>query len=214
MSSVIVEVVKVDEVKRHPNADRLCLARIKGWQTVIAKRGDGSSQFVRGEKVVYIPPDSVLPRSVADKIGVTSYLAERTDIAGDRVLVVKRVSLRGEPSFGLVVAPDDPGWELGRDVKDHYQIERYLPPARPTEGDAEKAHPLFEMYTEIENLRHFPDLFEDGEEVVVTEKIHGANVEGESARNGLVVLLNNIKCNAWHITALGRVMHERADCNG
>lgn len=169
MSSLIVEVVRIEEVKPHPNADRLNLARIKGWQVVIAKRGDGPSQFVQGEKVVYIPPDSVLPREMAERLGVLEYLAERTDIAGDRVLVVKRVRLRGEPSFGLVVAPDDPGWEIGRDVKDHYQIEKYLPSARPTEGDAEKEHHLFERYTDVENMRHFPTAFEEGEEVVVTE---------------------------------------------
>jgi len=34
---------------------------------------------------------------------------------------------------------------------------------------------LFVSYTDIENLRNFPAAFQEGEEVVITEKIHGTN---------------------------------------
>jgi RNA ligase (TIGR02306 family) len=175
MSSVIADVVEVDEVLPHPNADRLCLARIKGWQAVIRKLDDGSPQFAAGEKVVYIPPDSTLPREMAEKLGVVNYLSERTDIEGERRLVVKRVRLRGEPSFGLVIAPDDPDWPVGTDVREHYGIGKYRPPVRFTAGDSEANHPLFQRYTDVENLRNYPDVLAAGEEVVVTEKIHGTN---------------------------------------
>ncbi|HYU34151.1 MAG TPA: hypothetical protein VEW48_18510 [Thermoanaerobaculia bacterium] len=40
---------------------------------------------------------------MAERIGVVSYLSERTNAEGDRELVVRQVRLRGEPSFGLVV---------------------------------------------------------------------------------------------------------------
>lgn len=43
-------------------------------------------------------------------------------------------------------------------------------------GDAEPNHPLFERYTDSENLRHFPDVMQAGEAVIVTEKLHGTNV--------------------------------------
>ncbi len=184
MSSVIVEVATVEEVLPHTNADRLCLARIKGWQTVIRKLDDGSPQFAPGDKVVYIPPDSTLPRAMAEKLGVVNYLAERTNLDGDRELVVKRVRLRGEPSYGLAVAPEDPSWEAGRDVREHYLIGKFRPPVKFSAGDSEANHPLFHRYTDIENLRNFPEVFGDGEEVVLSEKIHGTNsrigyVEGQ-----------------------------------
>ncbi len=75
-------------------------------------------------------------------------------------------------------------WAEGEDVKKHYGIFKYIPPIKPTAGDAEAPHPLFGEYTDIENLRNFPDVLEDGEEVIVTEKIHGTNcrvglIEGE-----------------------------------
>src|SRR6202041_1262718 len=59
-------------------------------------------------------------------------------------------------------------------------------------GDAEAAHPLFVSYTDVENLRNFPDVFADGEPVVVTEKIHGTNcrvglIEGELMAGSMAV---------------------------
>ncbi|MCP4662668.1 MAG: RNA ligase (ATP) [bacterium] len=175
MSSVIVEVVEVEDVFPHTNADKLCLATIKGWQTVIRKLEDGSPQFAPGDRVVYIPPDSTLPREMAEKLGIVTYLSEKTNISGDRELVVKQVRLRGEPSYGFIVAPEDPGWEVGTDVREHYGIGKFMPPVRFDAGDAEPTHPRFQRYTDIENLRNFPDTFVEGEEVVVSEKIHGTN---------------------------------------
>ena len=175
MSSVIANVVEIEAVHPHPNADRLFLARIKGWQAVIRKREDGSPEFAPGERVVFIPPDSTLPREMAERLGVVSYLADRTNAEGGRDLVVRQVRLRGEPSFGLLVRPDDPGWPVGTDVREHYGIGKFRPPMRFSAGDAEPNHPLFQRYTDIENLRNFPDVFTPGEEVVVTEKIHGTN---------------------------------------
>lgn len=42
-------------------------------------------------------------------------------------------------------------------------------------GDAMPSNPLFPKYSDIENLRNFPDVITPGEPVVVTEKIHGTN---------------------------------------
>lgn len=175
MSSIIVDVVAIDAVKPHPNADRLFLAQIKGWQTVINKRDDGSPQFQVGEKVVYIPPDSTVPRPLAERLNVVNYLSEKTDIDGARVLVVKRVRLRGEPSYGFTIRPDNPDWPIGADVKEFYGIGKYMPPIKFQAGDSEAEHPLFHKYTDIENLRNYPAVLMPGEEIVVTEKIHGTS---------------------------------------
>src|SRR5436305_15092721 len=108
MSSVIANVVEIEAVQPHPNADRLFLARIKGWQAVIRKREDGSPEFAPGERVVFIPPDSTLPREMAERLGVVSYLSERTNVEGERDLVDSLVRLSGETSFGLLVRPGAP----------------------------------------------------------------------------------------------------------
>ena len=82
MSSVIVEVVRIEAIRPHTNADKLFLAQIKGWQTVIRKRDDGAPEFQVGDCVVYIPPDSTLPQELAIQLGVESYLSDKTNIAG------------------------------------------------------------------------------------------------------------------------------------
>lgn len=180
-SDLVIEVAMVDAVTPHSNADRLSLAQIRGWQTIIRK-----DQFSPGDRVVFVPPDSTLPRALADELGVTSYLSERTDINGDRVLVVRQVRLRGEPSFGLIIETRDDTWTDGQDVADHFGIGKFEPPVKPTAGDAAREHPLFSRYTKIGNLRNFPGVFEDGESVIVTEKIHGSNLRIGSIDGELV----------------------------
>ena len=169
-SSLIVPVALVDEILPHLNADALDLIHVLGWQ-LVAKKG----QFQVGEKVVYFPPDSVLPFELSERFNVTKYLSKQR---------IKHIKLRGEPSFGLAMPPDDPLWEVGSNVADYYQITKYEPPLRFTANDAEVDHPLFPKYTSIENMRNFPTIFNVGETVVLTEKIHGTNtrvgmVEGE-----------------------------------
>lgn len=179
MSSLIVEVCRVDAVEKHPRADRMAIAKVKGWNTCIVHNPDtGESQFKAGDKCVYFPPDSVLPPELSDRLGVTKYLGalakneDGTRPPGGRVMVT---NLRGEKSYGLIMACENPEWEVGQDVAGYYGVTKWKPPLKATNGDAESPHPAFHRYFDMEHIRNFPDLFEDGEEVVVTEKIHGQN---------------------------------------
>lgn len=170
MSTIKVEVVEIADVRVHPNADALELATIKGWQMVVRK-----GQHRSGDRVVYFEQGTALPAAVAERFGVTQYLSEKTDINGERKLVVHRVKLRGEPSFGLAVAPDDPAWEVGHDVGEHYGASKYMPPVKASAGDVEPDDPRFPAYTDVENMRSYPNIFENGEQVEATEKVHGTN---------------------------------------
>jgi RNA ligase (TIGR02306 family) len=169
MSTIKVEVVRIDEVKPHPNADALELAIIGGWQMCVKK-----GVYRAGSEVVYFEPGTVLPLEVTDRLNVTQYLSEKTNIHGERVRVIHRVRLRGEPSFGLVIAPE-PGMTLGQDVAERYGAVKFLPPVKSFAGDVAPADPRFPAYTEVENLRSYSTVFAEGEEVVATEKIHGTN---------------------------------------
>jgi RNA ligase (TIGR02306 family) len=178
VSTLIVPVTPIQEVTAHPNADRLELARLLGWQVVV-----GKGTFKAGDPVLYVPPDAVVPQEWSDHWGVTQYLSKGR---------VRAIKLRGEPSFGFAVPLDagkDPrtlGAIAGRDfdnVAEAFGIVKYQPPVksarigagRQGQGDTLPEHPAFSRYTDVENLRHFPDAFEPGEEVVVVEKCHGTN---------------------------------------
>ena len=166
MSSLIVPVTTIEDLQPHPNADRLELAQVLGWQLVVPK-----GQYQVGQKLVYFPIDTILPLELSERLGVTQYLSKQR---------VRCAKLRGEPSFGLAM-PLDQDWPLGENVAEFYGVHKYEPPVRVSAGDAEKDHPLFVTYTEIENMRNYPAIFEPGERVSLSEKIHGT-----CARVGLI----------------------------
>lgn len=56
MSSLIVEVCEIKEVIPHPNADRLDIATVKGWNCIVQK-----DSYRVGNWCVFFPPDSILP---------------------------------------------------------------------------------------------------------------------------------------------------------
>jgi RNA ligase (TIGR02306 family) len=169
MSTIKVEVCEILEIKPHGNADALELATVQGWQMCVKK-----GAHKPGDLVIYFEQGTVMNREVADRLNVATYLSEKTDINGDRVLVVHRIKLRGEPSFGLVIEPE-PGMKLGDDVAKFYQASKYFPPIKAQAGDADTEDMLFPKYTNLENMRSYPNLFTVGETVVATEKIHGTN---------------------------------------
>lgn len=183
MSSLIVEVCKIKEIKEHPNADRMEIAVVKGWECCVKK-----DAFKTGDKCIYFPVDTILPESVSDAFGVTKYLSKGR---------VKAARLRQIPSYGLVMPCSEevrsaavmtipPGCfdTVGSNVAEYFGCIKWEPPQELKQGNQTKEHPLFKRYTNIENIKNFPDVLQEGEEVVLTEKIHGTNsrvgkIEGE-----------------------------------
>jgi RNA ligase (TIGR02306 family) len=173
MSSLIVEVCEIAKILPHPNGDNLEIAIVKGWQCIIKK-----GSFRAGDRCIYFPLDSILPRTLSDRLGVTKYLKALRHDYPDGATLGGRVGaarLRGVVSYGLLMACEDPGWSVGTDVAAHHGVRKWEPP--PILGSEERApdHPLFHRYTDIENWKNFPTAFRDGEEVVLTEKLHGCN---------------------------------------
>jgi len=168
VSSLLVEVVKVGSVVSHPNADRLELAKVKGWQCIIQK-----GQFQEGDLALFIPPDAILPDSFIEQHKL-EYLRK-----GGRTRTLK---LRGELSEGILVSAPPDSCE-GQNLAETLGIIKWEPPepeyqrlrdakAKPVRN---RPNPNFTKYCDPENFKHYPNLFEIGEQVVVTEKIHGTN---------------------------------------
>lgn len=185
MSKLIVEVCRVEEVSKHPNADKLEICRIKGWLTVVKKE-----EFKQGDLCVFFPPDSILPPAICHgpedsppgRMNNIKYLhqlpkdAEGNRPPGGRVVATR---LRGHVSYGVILPldstkGDNPEWVEGQDVAEHFGVTKYEP-IESNAGDAERSNPRFYKYTSIENYANYPKAFEQGEEVVFTEKIHGKN---------------------------------------
>lgn len=180
MSELVVDVCQVDTIRPHPNADRLDIAVIRGWQCVVPK-----GQYAAGQAVVYFPPDTMLPTAITDGFGVTKYCQAQPG----GLQRIRRAWLRGEPSFGLIVTPSpaQAAWVPGQHVADEFGAKKYEPPTLGMAGDIAGSDPLgFDRFTEIENLRNYPRILTDGEEVIATEKIHGTCVRIGAVRGQIV----------------------------
>lgn len=135
MSSLIIEVCEINDVVKHPNADKLDLITIKGWQ-VIDRRGLRKP----GERIIYIPPDSVLPEYMSDNLNVTQYCApaypKKDDGSRDPGSRVRAAKLRGVVSYGLIVnIPEGKDWQVGQDVAKYFGITKWEPPKRTVGGE-------------------------------------------------------------------------------
>ncbi|QGV81440.1 RNA ligase (ATP) [Streptomyces ficellus] len=156
-------------VHDHPNADALELAQVGLYRAVVAK-----GAYRTGDAAVYIPEQAVLPQALVEELGLTGRLAGK---ASDRV---KAVRLRGELSQGLVCRPRAladvdlvRAAAEGTDFAEALGITKWVPPVPTTmNGDVESAPDLL-PWVDIENLQRYPDIFEPGEPVVLTEKLHG-----------------------------------------
>lgn len=159
MSSLIIQRAKVSQVQKHPNADALEIVIVNGWQLV-----SGIGNWHEGDEAIYVPPDSVLPLELSDKLEVTKYLSN------GRIRVAK---LRGEPSYGLLIPITDNLKSIPDDqLASVLGITKYEPPVKFTAADAVESPVWFHKMTDIENMRHFPELF-SGHDVLITEKIDG-----------------------------------------
>lgn len=166
MAKLLTEVCEIEEIRPHPNADRLEAAVIKGWQVLVP-----INQYKVGDKVVYFQPDTILSEEWTDRFGVTKYCTPREG----QGMQIRSAKLRGYVSHGLVVEPEE-DWPIGTNVSEYYGAEKYQPPIAPNSGDLIEENPFFPRYTEVENLRNYPHVYPHGEEVVITEKLHGTNV--------------------------------------
>lgn len=171
MSTLKVEVVEVEEVLDHPNADRLEIVKVKGWYCVV-----GKEQYNVGDLAVYFPIDSIIPQELEEKIfGPDSKIR----LSKSRVRTIK---IRQAISQGLLVSFDTLGLKpeaKGSDLTSKLGVTKFEPTTpvtmRGKQTSRKETNPYFFKYTDIENYKNYPNRFVEGEEVVVTCKIHGSS---------------------------------------
>ncbi len=144
-----VNVVTVGEIFPHPNADRLELTHVGGYQVVI-----GKGNFKTGDLAVYVQPDSVVPQTEPFRFIWERYAFElmpgadlEAGMKGEiiplpevpekrRRITVKR--LRKEYSEGLLMPLNDlrdlynpkfdpTDWKDGDEVSDILGVTHYVP---------------------------------------------------------------------------------------
>lgn len=173
MADIKVLVCKIENLRPHPNADKLEIVDCLGWQCVVSK-----GKYQNNDKVLFIPPRAIIPTDLADSWGITNYLQGKE---GSKR--VGQINLRGIKSFGLIIDCPEVLKNYSGDLKDHFGITKYDPPIktiglsgnRTKSGQAISNPSEWQPYTDIENARYYLNAFKEGESVVITEKIHGMN---------------------------------------
>ena len=202
-----VNIVRVQELLPHTNADSLELIHIEGYQVVVKK-----GEFKVGDLAVYIQPDSVVPQTEPfrfiweGQVGIDGLVPEKR-----RRITVRK--FRKEWSEGLLLPLTDFAiahtYTEGDDVAELLSITHYEPPVTPQETSGALAtgprrkypktikgwffftlHALgfksagrqlteevsFEVPAyDVESIKNYKHTFLDGEQVIVTERIHGSN---------------------------------------
>jgi len=143
MSDMKITVEKVEAIEPHPNADRLEIIKILGTQCI-----EPMGKYQVGDKVIYFPPDMLLPPDVSADLGVTSYLKHARWEDEKIQCRVSACRLRGEPSYGFI-SPLWVDWAVGNDLTEVYEGRKYVPPPLP--GDQAQPHVDFPCYADIPN---------------------------------------------------------------
>lgn len=163
-------------VSEHPNADVLELASIGGYNSIVPK-----GKYSTGDIVFYFPTASLLTDEILQACGLWDGEAGQGTLSGPNKNKVKPIRLRGELSEGIVAAPEDLGITLAgpvdfdHDYADELGVTKWVPRV-PTNftgkwiGNAD----IIPM-GDIENHKSpkWNKLIQPGEEVLITEKIHG-----------------------------------------
>lgn len=188
MSKFEVKVRAISAIEPHPKADRLEVARVEGYQTLIQKG------FVKaGDLVVYLPEAAMLPEFVLRAVGLWDEVEGKGLCAGDLGQRVKTLCMRGSISQGIAYPlsylsdhPSGSGWYLqdadaclwpvleGDDVAGILGVTKHVPKV-PDELAGEVMavgrHLLPDF--DIEDIKKYPNILQEGEYVFVTEKLHG-----------------------------------------
>ena len=155
-------------IEPHPNADRLELAAVGGFRSVV-----GKGAYANGDLAAYIPEGAVCPAWLIEELGLEGKLA------GSKRNRVKAVRLRGILSQGLVYPVRD-GRIRGRavaagdEVTELLELVKYEPPVPIAMQGEVAAAAGATIHYDIDDIKKYPDAFEEGEPVVFTEKLHGS----------------------------------------
>ncbi len=151
---------------KHPNADTLDIADVNGCP-IVCKSG----LYKNGDVVICIPEKSILPENLW--AGFKEYLRGPNK---DRVASIR---IRQEPSCAILI-PDREEFKdipFGEDISEKLGIVKFEPPIpAQLRGKIKQVGTFSQPIThhDVENYTINKHEFVEGEEVIISEKIHGS----------------------------------------
>jgi RNA ligase (TIGR02306 family) len=199
MSDWQPQIVRIEKVEKHPDADVLDVCTVLGDYPVITKR----DEFMVGDLAGYLPIDTIVPdkdrfhflcpKSYEKYEGDYGEVLQRqigpkypVGAVPEKYRIIKAKKIRGTYSQGMLVIYNSLGTYLnpGESIVEVLDLKKWeeeeeenLPGLKKTRGtNAEKAPQGWAIpHYDIDGIRKYVDCLGDGEEIVLTEKIHGSN---------------------------------------
>ncbi|HPY41908.1 MAG TPA: RNA ligase (ATP), partial [Thiolinea sp.] len=185
MSSFAVPIKRIRAIEPHPNADAIELALIDGYRSIIKK-----GEFRQGDLIAYLPEAAILPEWLLKQLQFWDSEKGRGKLNGKQGNRVNAIRLRGELSQGLCYplltdssgnhllvteeVPDGVVVQESDNVVDELGIIKYEPPIPVSmAGELFSVDQRLTLSFDVENWKSYPDILQEGEEVIFTEKLHG-----------------------------------------
>lgn len=172
----LAHIERIKELRSIPNADRIEVAKVLGWDVVVLK-----GEFNVGDLCVYFEIDSVIPKQPWSEFLVNKNKP-------DKPIRLRTVKLRGQISQGLAMPLTiindhmsrfknfDP--KEGDDLADIIGVEKYVAPiSAELAGKVLGNLPWFVPKTDEERIQNIPDIIKEiaGINLYVTVKLNGTS---------------------------------------
>jgi RNA ligase (TIGR02306 family) len=200
MSDWNPQIVKIEKLIAHPNADTLDVATVLGDYPVIVKR----DEYKVGDIAGYLPLDTIVPDTEqfyflcpksyeqyeengevkSRQIGTKYSLGS----VPEKYRIIKAKRIRGIFSMGmLVLVPQETCLgtsNVGMSIIDYLDLKKYeepeeednIVPIKMRGANAESPPKGWVIpHYDIDGLRKYLSCLQDGEEIVLTEKLNGSN---------------------------------------
>lgn len=216
MTEWAAQIVRIEKVEKHPNADALDIVTVLGDYPVVSKR----DEYNVGDITCYLPIDTIVP-DTEQFYFLCPVLREdyeengevKSKIIGPKYPVgsvpekyrrIKAKKIRGHYSQGMLFPVSKTNtnklWQIGESIVDVLGLKKYeeeeednIPNAKKSRGaNAEKAPQGWAIpYYDIESARKYLNCFLPNEEIVLLEKLHGSNAAFCHDGNKLIVKSRN-----------------------
>jgi RNA ligase (TIGR02306 family) len=207
MSEFKVSAQKI-QLLEHQNAERLYVAKIGTYSLVVGK----DSGYKDDDIVIFAPKRSILPDEI--KCNYTNADTGLSYLSGPEQNRVKSIKLRGEPSEGVTLSIE---WALSKlglnsieeipldtDLSEQLGITEYqIPIPIHMAGEVEPIRRItFVRHHDVEQFRLYSNEFQEGEEVIATEKLHGSLITGLKQAD-YIDIEGNHQFGKWLISSKG-----------
>ena len=212
-------ITKLENVRKHPNADRLVLADVLGATVIV------NNDAKEGDIVAYFPSDGQL----SEEFCAEHDLVRRKDKEGNQCggfldpqkRNVRILKLRGVASDGLcmpIASLEYTGVDISSlsigdtitTVSGHEICRKYISPLKPSKPqppsgklgrarrEAKETTPYFVEHLDTPQLRFVMNRFKAGDVISLTEKVHGT-----SSRNANSLVVSHKQ------TFFDRILHKK-----